>query len=316
MVRLELGAAVPEAREAADDVLERPPETEVHEECAICFEPGTFVDLPCSCAIKYCTSCWDRALATSVTVRGRAQCPSCRSAFKVDFDTESSSLVFSKDPQGTAACDWRSQLYEKVRHVQIRLLQGYGNATTAQSSSPSCGRWDAIPHCVCGAELEHISSRSRILRFLEDMDSSWRHRIADNMVERLLDSSLVTCDLCDKVAIRRPGSKGLWTCKNGPHTVMHPAAYDVCESCFEKYSGVHVQLGDGRSSRTKPRSVLCWESSRVGQTCCQACSAVLGALRAAQEVRSHEDQDTEAVHLGRRSQAGLGRAKEAAEHWK
>lgn len=24
------------------------------------------------------------------------------------------------------------------------------------------------------------------------------------------------------------GSKGLWTCKNGPHTVMHPAAYDVC----------------------------------------------------------------------------------------
>lgn len=253
MVRLELGAAVPEAREAADDVLERPPETEVHEECAICFEPGTFVDLPCSCAIKYCTSCWDRALATSVTVRGRAQCPSCRSAFKVDFDTESSSLVFSKDPQGTAACDGRSQLYEKVRHVQIRLLQGYGNATTAQSSSPSCGRWDAIPHCVCGAELEHISSRSRILRFLEDMDSSWRHRIADNMVERLLDSSLVTCDLCDKVAIR--------------------------ESCFEKYSGVHVQLGDGRSSRTKPRSVLCWESSRVGQTCCQACSAVLGALR-------------------------------------
>eukprot|EP00913_Durusdinium_trenchii_P023681 g22245.t1 len=107
MVRLELGAAVPEAREAADDVLERPPETE---ECAICFEPGTFVDLPCSCAIKYCTSCWDRALATSVTVRGRAQCPSCRSAFKVDFDTESSSLVFSKDPQGPWSLEFESPL--------------------------------------------------------------------------------------------------------------------------------------------------------------------------------------------------------------
>ena len=39
---------------------------------------------------------------------------------------------------------------------------------------------------VCGAELEHISSRSRILRLLEDMDPSWRSRIADDMVERLL----------------------------------------------------------------------------------------------------------------------------------
>jgi len=256
------------------------PEEAFSEECAICFEPGNFVDLPCSCSIKYCSSCWDRALATSVTVRGRAQCPSCRSAFKVDFDTERGSLVFSKDPQGTAACDWRIQLYEKVRHVQIRLLQGYGNA---MCQSPSCGRCDTPPHCVCGAELEYISSRSRILRLLEDMDPSWRTRVAEDMVERLLESSLVTCDLCDKVAIR---SKGLWTCKNGPHTVMHPAAYDVCEACFEKYSGVSSAQASGErsisstnTSRTKPRSVLCWESTRVGQTCCQACSAVLGVLR-------------------------------------
>jgi len=256
------------------------PEAEAEaEECAICFEPGTFVDLPCSCVIKYCTACWDRALATSVTVRGRAQCPSCRAAFKVDFDTDSASLVFSKDPLGTAACDWRSQLYEKVRHVQIRLLRGFGAST--ESQSPSCGRCSLQPHCVCGAELEHISSRSRILRLLEDMDPGWRARIgsADEMVERLLDSSLVTCDLCDKVAIR---SKGLWTCKNGPHTVMHPAAYDVCESCFEKYSGVHLEIGDAKSAPRKSRSVLCWDRSRVGQTCCQACSVVLGALRGRQ----------------------------------
>ncbi|OLP97470.1 hypothetical protein AK812_SmicGene20200 [Symbiodinium microadriaticum] len=59
------------------------------------------------------------------------------------------------------------------------------------------------------------------------------------MVERLLDSSLVTCDLCDQVAIR---AKGVWTCKAGPHTVMHPAAYDVCESCFEAYSGMAMPL--------------------------------------------------------------------------
>ena len=38
------------------------------------------------------------------------------------------------------------------------------------------------------------------------------------------------------------GSKGLWTCKNGPHTVMHPAAYDVCTFAarihlFDGYDG-------------------------------------------------------------------------------
>lgn len=248
------------------------------EECAICFESGNFVDLPCACSIKYCGSCWDRALAASVTVRGKAQCPSCRAAFNVDFDTDRGLLVFSKDPEGTGACDWRIQLYEKVRGVQIKLLQGYGIAALGPSPS-STSKTDTAPHCVCGAELEYITSRARIVRLLEDMDPNWRSRDTYDMVERLLESSLVTCDLCEKVAIR---SKGLWTCKNGPHTVMHPAAYDVCEACFEKYSGVScLQFSDDKQSttRTKTRSVLCWESTRVGQTCSQACTAVLGVLR-------------------------------------
>eukprot|EP00435_Cladocopium_sp_Y103_P030859 s2477_g7.t1 len=260
--------------EACEEEAER--DENCSEECAICFESGNFVDLPCACSIKYCGSCWDRALAASVTVRGKAQCPSCRAAFNVDFDTDRGLLVFSKDPDGTGACDWRIQLYEKVRGVQIKLLQGYGIAALGQSpssfpsslsspsspSSPSC-KSGIAPHCVCGAELEYITSRARIIRLLEDMDPNWRSRDTYDMVERLLESSLVTCDLCEKVAIR---SKGLWTCKNGPHTVMHPAAYDVCEACFEKYSGVSsLQFSDDKQSTT--RFGWCCSEADLEETC-------------------------------------------------
>jgi len=278
--------------------LAEPAPDEAHDSdecCAICFEPGKFVDLPCSCAVKYCGGCWDRALAASVALRGRAHCPSCRSAFKVDYDTESSRLVFSRDPQGTAACDWRTQLYEKVRSVQIRLLRGFGTAakTRAWNGSSRCCGFEDVPRCVCGAELEHISSRSRILRLLEDMEPGWRSRVtqADDMVERLLDSSLVTCDLCDKVAIR---AKGVWTCKAGPHTVMHPAAYDVCESCFEKYSGVVMPLPSGNVQKiSKPRTVFCWDRTR--QTCCQACTAMLDALPRSLARRLRRNEATQAA---------------------
>mmetsp|Transcript_13453 Transcript_13453/g.31897 ORF Transcript_13453/g.31897 Transcript_13453/m.31897 type:complete len:274 (+) Transcript_13453:76-897(+) len=251
------------------------PEDEADECCAICFEPGVFVDLPCSCAVKYCSFCWDRALASSVALRGRAHCPSCRSAFKVDYDTERGGLLLSRDPQGNASCDWRTQLYEKVRSVQINKLRGFGAAASRRTGpNRGCG-CEVQPRCVCGAELEHISSRSRILRLLEDMEPGWRSRVAqaDEMVERLLDSSLVTCDLCDQVAIR---AKGVWTCKAGPHTVMHPAAYDVCESCFEAYSGMAMPLPGHVQKSAKLRSVFCWDRTR--QTCSQACTAMLDAL--------------------------------------
>lgn len=286
--------------------------------CAICFEHGTFVSLPCNCKINYCSQCWDRALAASVTTRGRAQCPSCRSAFKVDFNAESGNLVFSTDHEGTLASDWRSQLYGKVKGVQIKLLRCYGEAMVSstkaasavaavpcrgdrtdasptscsgQRSSPSTDAFVA-PSCVCGAPLEHISSRLRIVRMLEDTESGWRSRVqhADDFVDRLLNSSLVTCDLCDSVAI---SSGAVWTCKNGPHTVMHPAAYDVCEHCFERYSGVHPGPAEGCELTGKKAFGsafslhLPWRNHPASIGCCHLCSAMLGALPRPWQRRRH-----------------------------
>lgn len=230
--------------------------------CAICFEHKPFLSLPCACKVNYCETCWDRALASSVSLRGRAQCPSCRTVFRVDFDPSARGLVFSTDASdgGTGVADWRSRLYGKAKPVQIQLLQDYGKAARrcrmvaglpgcAASAQHGCaaaahgspvGRGDVCappqPLCVCGARLERVSSRRRVERMLQDNDSSLRVHTAEieRLVERLMNSALVTCDLCEDVATR---SGAVWTCENGPHTVLHPAAYDVCERCFVTHVG-------------------------------------------------------------------------------
>jgi len=264
-------------------------EASADDTCAICFEPGQFVKLPCSCALKYCSACWDRALATSVMTRGRAQCPSCRTAFKVDYDLNASSLVFATDPDGTPAADWRSNLYGKVKGVQIKVLEAYrdGVASRDAKSEPECEHTCHMhPLCACGAELEHLSSQSRIVRLLEDMEPGWRSRVAepDDMVRRLIDSALVTCDLCESLALQGPGGEqcGVWTCKNGPRTVMHPCAYDVCEGCFEKYAGSSPtdakQCAEGSVFYKAKAPLLTWNPHRLSVGCCQACSAVISAM--------------------------------------
>eukprot|EP00931_Biecheleriopsis_adriatica_P100389 TRINITY_DN75714_c0_g1_i1.p1 TRINITY_DN75714_c0_g1~~TRINITY_DN75714_c0_g1_i1.p1 ORF type:complete len:373 (-),score=59.73 TRINITY_DN75714_c0_g1_i1:154-1149(-) len=293
---------------------EHEPEEE-QECCAICFETAPFVELPCQCNIKYCSSCWDRALATSVTTLGRAQCPSCRSPFKVDFDPEKRTLVFASHPEGTPAADWRSLLYAKAREVQINLLEAYGSAAQEAGITEPCASGDSecldlpkmcrdvssgsavsslagastcdglsdssqlVPRCVCGGELEYISSRTRIYRLLNDMEPGWRSRISndpDELVDRLLASALVTCDLCDGVAIK---SKGVWTCKHGPHTVMHPAAYDVCEACFGKHSGLFAKEPSAAAEKAAKRGIpLSLNPSRMTEGCGNACSAMLLAL--------------------------------------
>mmetsp|Transcript_89253 Transcript_89253/g.266225 ORF Transcript_89253/g.266225 Transcript_89253/m.266225 type:complete len:332 (-) Transcript_89253:118-1113(-) len=235
--------------------------------CAICFEQRPFISLPCACQVNYCAVCWDRALASSVTVRGRAQCPSCRTAFRIDFDPEMGGLVFMKDMDGTAAAGgWKSRLYGKARPVQINLLKSFGTSLVSRTAGdpssddatecdgepppagagpqsysrrPETGACD-LPVCVCGAHLERVSSRDRILRMLEDTDASWRTRVPEvnSLINRLFASSLVTCDICNQNATR---SGALWTCKNGTRTVLHPASYDVCESCFVRYAGSHAE---------------------------------------------------------------------------
>jgi len=68
--------------------------------CAICFEEvGKSIALPCRCKVSYCMKCWDRALAQSFNSCGQALCPTCRGPVHVDFDSETGSLLFSKETE-------------------------------------------------------------------------------------------------------------------------------------------------------------------------------------------------------------------------
>lgn len=275
------------------------PEDDDESCCAICFEPQQqFVSLPCACRVNYCAGCWDRALATSVTVRGRAQCPSCRAVFRVDFDADAGSLVFAPDADSTAGNDWRLKLYNKAKPVQIRLLQSFGanlasgpptRSTSTEDATAipcACSTVDGalrpwLPSCVCGSALEHVSSRKRIIRMLEDTEPGWRSRVADpdSLVDRLMASSLVTCDLCNEVATK---TGAVWTCQTGPHTVMHPAAYDVCERCFKMYAGTDGPAATAEAGETVPQPAPAPAQGSTRRSpfgCCHACaSAMLSVL--------------------------------------
>mmetsp|Transcript_87548 Transcript_87548/g.151595 ORF Transcript_87548/g.151595 Transcript_87548/m.151595 type:complete len:274 (+) Transcript_87548:26-847(+) len=208
--------------------------------CAICFEEGQFMELPCSCRANYCPSCWDRALVASVTARGQPQCPTCRTCFNVDFNQDAACLVFSKQETGMTLSDWRSRLYDKAKPVQSKLLQSFGAIGKMSSEShPASNTKDrpltGKPLCICGGVFERIDSRSRAIRMLDDTTTGWRSRgDAEKCIETLAHGRVITCDLCDGVATR---TGALWTCSNGPNTLLHPAAFDVCEPCFLKYAG-------------------------------------------------------------------------------
>lgn len=221
--------------------------------------------LPCACHINYCAGCWDRALASSVLLRGQAQCPSCRTAFHADFDSAAGGLVFSALPVNTeapASGAWQHDIYLKARPAQIELLQHFGrrprsrgftpghlagqdmdtDATDLGASSTTQGAGDAssnCPLCVCGAELQRVGCKRRMERMLEDSDPEWRARASDPdcLLDQLVASSVVTCDLCNDVATR---TGCVWTCTKGSQTVLHLAAYDVCEQCFSQHTGLAV----------------------------------------------------------------------------
>lgn len=215
--------------------------------CAICFEQHShFVELPCSCRVDYCHSCWNRALAHSVLTRGKAQCPSCRSGFHIDFDEHIGGLVFHKQDTPMSLRDWRENLYGKAKPVQTRLLQNFGKQVKKNARSQKAGKHKALegmdgqaccePLCICGGVLEKIDARTRIIRMLDDTRAGWRSRATDaEELIRMLGERSISCDLCENIATR---TGAVWTCKNGPHTVLHPAAYDVCETCFMCHAGL------------------------------------------------------------------------------
>jgi len=253
------GVAFPDNRclKQGGDVAE---DIDEFEACAICFEQKEFIALPCACKVNYCASCWDHALAASVAARGRACCPSCRASLRVDYDPVEGRLTFAASGEALVD-DWRAQVYGKARPVQIQLLQRYGQDLAERAAAGAHGDSEkpaasiigiahacephadqlegVVPVCVCGAEMERMSSKQRIERMLYDTDPNFASHFGtnqDELVERLMKCALVTCDLCQQLATR---TGACWTCKNGQNTILHPASYDVCEACFEQYAGAH-----------------------------------------------------------------------------
>jgi len=213
----------------------------MEEACAICFEVGPFIALPCACNVHYCAACWDRSLARSSMVRGLPSCPSCRQSFTADYSDAAGGLIFSIASEDTARGDeWRRNLTKKARPVQIRRLRDHGEALLTcsgqEGSSTLASTSNQVPKCACGGHLELNCRRGRILRMLDDTDPDWRTRCDDteSPLKRLLASAIITCDLCEGIAVP---PYGVWTCSNGPHTVLHPEGEDICEACFQRHVG-------------------------------------------------------------------------------
>lgn len=257
-------------------------------DCAICFEAlssqGGPVPLPCSCHVSYCHSCWDRALAASVSACGLAKCPSCRCAMRVDYDTTMERLVFSRAQTSSSSMDeegfmyeddWQQRLYEQAKPAQIRLLQQYGGRNPGRSTTPvrpwgpvraasAAPEADAegvtpssanapftanaapvekrvssalrLPQCVCGSLFRRMTVEERVLAFVAEEAPA---PPPPHMVERLLTSPPIFCDICDR---RLGPSHRVWTCENGRRTILHAAAYDVCEACFSYHVHGHTNL--------------------------------------------------------------------------
>jgi len=59
-------------------------------------ELGGAIALPCQCRLECCQGCWDTTLAGSIKKGGVPTCPTCRSVIRVDYDSRSGRLIFSK----------------------------------------------------------------------------------------------------------------------------------------------------------------------------------------------------------------------------
>lgn len=243
-----------------------------HTDCIICFEAltsrGGAIPLPCECRVPYCADCWDRALAASISACGRALCPSCRGAMRVDFDAALGRLLFSRAPASELGADapdddWRKRLYEQAKPMQIKLLRRFGAERPSQAALSdgtgvaAAGVTDdiddrgyaaeeapeatsggmeqaAVPfqpaRCVCGCALVEVSVRDRVRTFVQEEAPATPPR---SVIERLMMIPPIVCDICDRRV--KPASK-VWTCENGRRTMLHAVAYDVCERCFSRYA--------------------------------------------------------------------------------
>eukprot|EP00428_Durinskia_dybowskii_P049309 CAMPEP_0170350696 /NCGR_PEP_ID=MMETSP0116_2-20130129/76646_1 /TAXON_ID=400756 /ORGANISM="Durinskia baltica, Strain CSIRO CS-38" /LENGTH=315 /DNA_ID=CAMNT_0010604595 /DNA_START=46 /DNA_END=991 /DNA_ORIENTATION=- len=240
----------------------------------------------------------------------------------VEFDPASGSLRFSPS-EDAAGEDWRQSLLNQAKPLQIELLRRYGNSLAkcsdcvpsdaediqapreemdeADSSAGSSAASESPqPLCVCGAQMERVSARQRIERVLLELAPSFRSAAPaeqSRRIDQLMDRPLVHCDLCAQVATR---SGACWMCKSGHHTILHPSAYDVCEACFEQYTG----------SRSLPSasSMRPIGAPRAGGGCvnvvCDLFPVGVARLTSAGRVERRSVGVAEVRHLARRGRRG------------
>lgn len=224
-------------------------------ECAICFDEIVQpVELPCACRVSYCLYCWDRSLAQSFAACGHARCASCRQPVRVDYVAETRRLVFSRETmlQATENFDQeyrtrqQNRLLEQTQPTLIQNLEHFGAehpelaVALAEGVRPMIVTLEALsdgPRCVCGSELERLSSRDRFRQFMERrtshapgteaFESSFQHAWARTAY------TCFTCDICHKVVSK---ACCIWSCQRGNQTMLHPKALDVCEPCLLQHA--------------------------------------------------------------------------------
>lgn len=214
--------------------------SDVAPSCAVCYEDlgvvGGPVALPCSCQASYCRSCWDRALNASFDQSKMAQCPTCRCSIRVDFDETSGYLKFALQEDSKPDVYMRQRLQEQTKPFQIRLLERSRNQ-----------REDS-PLCVCGCRLVRISVRHRVLGFVAEClgvpaaDAEKHDRVAD-LAGKFLNGYHevpITCDICQSLSgpQRLSANAFVWTCQAGNKTLLHGRSYDVCDECFDLFTGI------------------------------------------------------------------------------
>lgn len=256
---------------------QQPPAPPIALECVICFDAiDQSTQLPCACKVSYCMRCWDRALAMSFNASGQARCPTCRSPVRVDFDSTSHRLLFSRevaqeedeemdevptfdpsrsDMQVTVfeamqrrdasrqerAWESRTRLIEQARPTQVRLLRSYGEESRgAQEAASSKASADnsvpPSPKCICGCALELVTSQERAHRF------ALRHFHGAPSSSYFQDRLRIMLERrlsfisCDLCGESVESGTDVWTCENGNQTILHANAYDVCICCFQKHT--------------------------------------------------------------------------------
>jgi len=188
--------------------------------------------------------CWDKALAQSFNSCGRARCPTCRAAVRVDFDPDSSIPSFTQDHEDMDPNNMRQRIAEQMRPVQIRLLKAYGAAHPLEHDSDreedlsealskalvaaSCTGGDKTEGapCVCGSCLKRVSLAER-KDLLNLQIQAWQD--SQDFRPFLVDAQVV-CDLCDGPT-SADGQQASWVCVNGDGTIKHATFYDICDRC-------------------------------------------------------------------------------------